>query len=703
MDILVEKFTVSGKIISELSEKIPSNVIALNELIKNSYDAGADNVCITLDTDLSTLTIYDDGIGFDNDGIKKLLHIAESEKKYGSIGLKKRKVQGSKGLGFLSVFKFGQGLVKWKTTKTKGYIFEIDYNTLLKSYNLSDVEIQITEDDDIRVGTEIVICLDDYNKQSLIEYFLDEKSLLKTLYSFINNDMSIEIKILPDNTIYNNKKIIDINKLLLDRQIYNVEYKSNTGKLKFKHKSLELFSIDYPFPIDNCELNIDLAIFNLQGKNKSKINKLFWDYNDSLMPLLYVNDNFFFNTTLFDPNVNVKIKTGEVLNQIIGKINIISSRSDISFNSDRTQFTQNKFSDLIKLFLQEINKYIQSEGSKKKNYLVDKNFIDIIKLNSLTEYTEEKFAECIHGDFSFASKVEISFTETEVTYKFGDYSKTYGLKKINADADNKVDTPKIEKVKIDLFSVPNSLPTSGPQINLRDYILSATDSEGKIIHKNNIQVYIDNVLSNTGIIPSIDKDTIKKISYVYNDKNTGKSTKEIDISFIKPENKAILTPSIEKTFTFPVYDGYTLCLPSSLNDLVTQYVEITQIKVSHNYAALRSASLRVFFEVGADILIHTSKDRGLYVIDQPLGNKVKKILKYCKTHYQIIANSIRMNPSTLDNRLSTSDIYDSFLISNLGSHSSTSHLSDEKIANIQDDVSLYIVLINELINNTLIP
>ena len=32
---------VSGNIISELSEKIPTNIIALNELLKNSYDAGA--------------------------------------------------------------------------------------------------------------------------------------------------------------------------------------------------------------------------------------------------------------------------------------------------------------------------------------------------------------------------------------------------------------------------------------------------------------------------------------------------------------------------------------------------------------------------------------------------------------------------------------------------------------------------------------
>ena len=45
----VSKFKFSGSILKELSEKIPSVVIALNELIKNSYDAGANFVEIVID------------------------------------------------------------------------------------------------------------------------------------------------------------------------------------------------------------------------------------------------------------------------------------------------------------------------------------------------------------------------------------------------------------------------------------------------------------------------------------------------------------------------------------------------------------------------------------------------------------------------------------------------------------------------------
>ena len=37
---------VAGNILSELSEKIPTNLVAINELIKNAYDAMADNLLI---------------------------------------------------------------------------------------------------------------------------------------------------------------------------------------------------------------------------------------------------------------------------------------------------------------------------------------------------------------------------------------------------------------------------------------------------------------------------------------------------------------------------------------------------------------------------------------------------------------------------------------------------------------------------------
>lgn len=114
---------VDGSIVSELSERIPSNIVALNELIKNSYDAGSPEVEIVIDSKLNILKIADKGEGMSKNDIDTLFHISKSTKKFGQFNDKyKRYVQGSKGLGFLSVFKFGHK-VEWKTKKDLGYRF----------------------------------------------------------------------------------------------------------------------------------------------------------------------------------------------------------------------------------------------------------------------------------------------------------------------------------------------------------------------------------------------------------------------------------------------------------------------------------------------------------------------------------------------------------------------------------------------------
>ena len=133
--------TVAGNILSELSEKIPNNIIALNELIKNAYDAFSPSVDIILDSKSKTLTIRDYGIGMDTEGIKKLFHISSSEKQYGAViayGDTQRLTQGSKGLGFLSVFRFGKK-VYWKTAQnTQISEFTVDFDSLVTEYNITD-------------------------------------------------------------------------------------------------------------------------------------------------------------------------------------------------------------------------------------------------------------------------------------------------------------------------------------------------------------------------------------------------------------------------------------------------------------------------------------------------------------------------------------------------------------------------------------
>lgn len=77
--------TVGGNILRELSEKIPSNIVALNELIKNSYDAGATSIDIKLDTINKLLIVSDNGAGMNKEDIDTLFHISNSKKNMGKL------------------------------------------------------------------------------------------------------------------------------------------------------------------------------------------------------------------------------------------------------------------------------------------------------------------------------------------------------------------------------------------------------------------------------------------------------------------------------------------------------------------------------------------------------------------------------------------------------------------------------------------
>lgn len=180
------KITVSGNIVGELSEKIPSNIIALNELIKNAYDAGATEICINLDIKENKLIITDNGEGMDEKDINTLFHISNSEKVYGEKSKYNRLIQGSKGLGFLSVFKFGE-MVRWRTYKERGLTFSVDFHDLVRSQNISEFMIDIKEERTIKQGTQIVIDLNEYNSKSLLEYLNIEKNYKKILNSFIDS------------------------------------------------------------------------------------------------------------------------------------------------------------------------------------------------------------------------------------------------------------------------------------------------------------------------------------------------------------------------------------------------------------------------------------------------------------------------------------------------------------------------------------
>ena len=382
--------TVAGNILSELSEKIPNNIIALNELIKNAYDACSPSVEITLDSESRLLTIRDYGIGMDTEGIKKLFHISSSDKKYGEIISYKdteRLTQGSKGLGFLSVFRFGKK-VYWKTGKNSQiFEFGVDFENLKNEYNLPDHKLNIKISDQEFKGTQIVIDVDDYNLNSLKTTLANESSRKKILNSFVSSKVSDEgIKIdkefIISLTLDDNKYSSDVNLDIShqgkkDHQLFRIKYSSKDKKINYYKNSILIYSSDFEYSFDDYIVDIDLMAFDFgQGRSgKDKINSVFYkpQTTNDITPLVFINNNLFNNYHLFDTEIMARKRSSLVLRQLVGYISIKSSSPLMQFNSDRTQFSQNRLTDEITDFIKNLNEEIQRTGSSLRSEIKNIN------------------------------------------------------------------------------------------------------------------------------------------------------------------------------------------------------------------------------------------------------------------------------------------------------------------------------------------
>jgi len=570
------KITVSGNIISELSEKIPSNIIALNELLKNSYDAGASKVTVTLDSSKRTLMIIDDGSGMNKEDIDTLFHISNSTKKYGHINEYKRYTQGSKGLGFLSVFKFGK-YVEWRTKKELGLLFKVDYSFLTASDDISKIEIEIIEDNSIDMGTTITIALDEYNLNSLESFFSIEKNYKKVLHAF--DDIGIIIELDVNGSKYSSCDNLPLINNAKEYQLYHVTYDDKNQKIKFYYDTYEIIAEDYKFPSKAYKLNLELIIFQFPPYGKGKVDSLLLNPQDDLTPLIYVNSNLFNNYDLFDPNIMKNIKTTQVLNQMVGFIKIFSNDSMINFNSDRSQFLQNELTDSIRVFLSEINKRIQIIGSQNKKYLMNFDFLTESLLPSECNNISniEEFRKYIKDDFSFKSDVHINRKNNEVSFSLFGKEKLLYIEKTNASPpnispsdptkegkDEEVDLPQNPTepppipavINFNVSRVKLAVPTG--QIELKKYIASIYNSSGEVVDNSSILIKQDATIVGSGILSSVTEPGEKYIEYSYLDSTTGWVVRNLHFVFYHPESNIIGKGGEEALISLPSQKAYTI-------------------------------------------------------------------------------------------------------------------------------------------------
>ena len=132
---------------------VTNDVVAVIELVKNSYDAFAQNVYVKFgvdETEGQYLEILDDGTGMTREVIEKEWCLVGTPfKKKNSIvtkGRKKRRVTGNKGLGRLSVARLGNRLAMFtKTSDSPCREVTVDWAKVSEAEALSDSAVSIRD------------------------------------------------------------------------------------------------------------------------------------------------------------------------------------------------------------------------------------------------------------------------------------------------------------------------------------------------------------------------------------------------------------------------------------------------------------------------------------------------------------------------------------------------------------------------------
>lgn len=728
---------VSGAVIDELSDKISSNYVALSELIKNAYDADAENVEVIFDEINCKIIIKDDGLGMEQYQIEKLLHIAKSNKNYGEIRSNGRIVQGAKGLGAMSAFKFGN-LVKWETTTIKREMrkFILDKNQMIEAEDIPEfsIDVIVNEDTSRKHGTIIHISVNEDEYMYLENYFKEPKIAEKIVNNFItikdNNDiLDINVKMIIADKTYSTANKNDFKNVYKDKQIFNIIYDSENEKIKFYYKKHFVFEEKYAFDLSDFTCKLDIMSYDFTGGRPKDFPPLHIQptKNDEVTPLLYLNQNLLNNYDYFDPEIRRKSRGGSSFPQLTGYIEIQSSSKNIIFNPDRSALIENSTSNDIKEFLYGINNKIQELGSKNKSFFVPtpsrKLIIKEVKKNifGLNKKEIDNYAkQNIETNNLFHDEVSYRTEKNRIVYNF--FGDEFCVTLVNEvtklpDSDKNKDSSVLndkskEKSNVrpfinlnkkkDYISIPSKV------INLYGYIKSAKDSNGKDIPNNAIYVEDDKgIIKQSPFLHGIKEPTEILITYSYNDATVGPTYEELKLSFNSTTHKIEANNHKQKLIAIPATKNYKINISSVENRLVNEMNTLYEMN-SEEYNSVISCSLRTVYELGVKAIRDSGNPDLLTLINQininkknSLGKNVDIIVRFCKNEgKRKLSKKLQeseLSYKTFKNRIESIDFEKAVNLLHIGAHASNLYLSSNDISDAGMKLGFYLVLINELL------
>lgn len=302
-DYMKKPFKMTARVLAHLGEDlIKDESIALLELVKNSYDAGATKCVVDFNFDifgsLIEISISDNGSGMSLDTIENIwLVIGTDNKKNRLISHRQGRLPlGEKGIGRLGVHKLGNDIKLYSKHSYENEVYvSIDWSKLAESKDIDDFKIDYGYSSDShffdkQTGTKIIVrnLKGEWNRRKLRSVFRD----LTTLNSpFSEKSDSFEVVVSSNSNVFSG--------------LPNLEAIKNAG-LYYGHCTLEGSII--------TEFSYEFKPWNVLDKIKSRSLTALDEYEKVLIH-----------------NVEVETETGKVVKR--------EKRLDLNeYNIGRVQF-----------------------------------------------------------------------------------------------------------------------------------------------------------------------------------------------------------------------------------------------------------------------------------------------------------------------------------------------------------------------------
>lgn len=703
------KLMMNAEDIARLFSMVGSPLIVISELIKNSIDANATEIKISVLAEDGIIRIEDDGDGFSLNDIVGLSKPGFSSKKKdgNNCNASGSFFTGSKGLGMLSVFSLCEQIeIQTKSVTDGEYQILMEKGSGEYSYTHHKTEINDTGTIVTMIGINkdemALLCLEsEVKKLKQISTYLYKKSVLNfpKLFLSINRKpfVSMQYDVPLDDLLYDSEFSYD-----KDSSTLTFQCKSSSGRVNSSPISISNFGASEIGEVITSTFGVDIAYLTRMN------NDIEYSELENISGVPSFEGRIVVNTDKNNPELK---KYGQGVTIYVNEFalyNYLSATNDwldLSDFSQRTKYTylmpHNVFGFInIPSFVEANEKleisneradFIQNATYKKFTYLIKSV---IIRILLCVDVYERKMNKGIKAGILASPKTEDQTATTQTTDS--DVSSASG-KGVAA---------------LEMFSDAYEFYTYNDVIILEKLIKSAFYSSGQSVANSDVKICVDNVEKRE--IGSEVNACNRTVVYSFADMLSGTLiSKRVLIRFSDPCSSVSGKMTHQNLINYPGSQNYKVDFSPTVSNLVNQINDLNA-KGLTKYKDVIACSLRTIFELCIDGVLYNSSSNSKILELQSkictsklLEEKVKDVITFLGEKdvvvpmntqiLSIIAGKLQISYKSLNNRLNASDYESAVRRANLATHKASQMVSLRDIEDLGSKIGCFIVVVNEVI------